>query len=113
VLETPTDPEKITINGETPVRIHTVGGIKRPVPSRYLHSNGDDLEVESPWGPPAQVDPLGADFRVPDHKATLTLVLGITIPVALFLAAGFIVAASWKGFGGQGLLCVPGTACSF
>ena len=79
----------------------------------WPHLNEDAVRLGSMSEFAERASSLGADFRVPDHKATLTLVLGITIPVALFLAAGFIVAASWKGFGGQGLLCVPGTACSF
>jgi len=109
VLEMPTKPEKIDIDGETPVRIQTSDGIKGPMPSRYLHSSGADLEVASPWQPPVRVNPLGADFRVPDHKATLGLVLGITIPVALLLTLFAAAAAAELSAWGHGPALGPGS----
>ena len=103
----PAEPEKITIDGETPVRIHTIDGIQRPVPSRYLHSYGVHLEVESPSGPPVRVDTLGADFRVPDHKATLGLVLWIAIPEAVLIPL-IILASAYHPTNGS-LACPPST----
>jgi len=102
----PTEPERITINGETPVRIHTVDGIQRPVPSRYLHSYGVHLEVESPSEAPVRVDPLGADFRVPDHRTTLGLVLVIAISVAVLVPFIILLSAYHPG-----PWCPAGTPC--
>jgi hypothetical protein len=83
----------VAIDGDTAVRIHSVDGTVGPLPSRYLHSSGEGLQITSPGAPPVQIDATGADFRVADPDATRALVLGITIPAALVLIALAVIAA--------------------
>ena len=92
VLETPTKPETIDIDGDTAVRIHTVDGVWRPLPSRYLHASAYGVELDSPAAPPITLDPVGADFRVADPHATTALVLGLAIPGGLLVLVAVVAA---------------------